>query len=141
MNTSTVDPAVPILLVDDDPSSLAILRNALNGHGYRIFLTRNGEDALKVARREHPMVVLLDVMMPGMDGFEPAPAQTGSGTGRDAVIFLSALEDTRDKVRGLEAGAVDFITKPFQSDEVVARVKPRPPSSACGCNWNRRTRR
>ena len=114
---------VPILLVDDDSSSLAVLRETLNGRGYKIFITRSGEDALKVARREHPLVILLDVMMPEMDGYETCRRlKSDSDTAGTAVIFLSALEDTRDKVRGLEVGAVDFITKPFQSEEVVARV-------------------
>ncbi|MEO8592632.1 MAG: response regulator [Candidatus Solibacter sp.] len=114
---------IPILLVDDDPSSLAMLRETLNARGYKIFITRSGEDALKVARREHPLVILLDVMMPGMDGYETCRRlKSDSDTARSAVIFLSALENTSDKVRGLEVGAVDFITKPFQSEEVVARV-------------------
>ena len=123
MTVQAADEAVPILLVDDDPTSLAVLRQTLNGRGYKIFITRNGEEALKVARREHPLVILLDVMMPGMDGYETCRRlKADSDTAFAAVIFLSALEDTRDKVRGLEVGAVDFITKPFQAEEVVARV-------------------
>jgi DNA-binding NtrC family response regulator len=101
-----------------------MLRETLNVRGYKIYITRSGEDALKVARREHPLVILLDVMMPGMDGYETCRRlKSDSDTARSAVIFLSALEHTSDKVRGLEVGAVDFITKPFQSEEVVARVR------------------
>jgi DNA-binding NtrC family response regulator len=115
--------AIPILLVDDDPSSIAVLRETLNGRGYKIFITRGGEDALKVARREHPLVILLDVMMPGIDGYETCRRlKADSETAGAAVIFLSALEEASEKVRGLELGAVDFITKPFRSEEVVARV-------------------
>ncbi|MBL8228708.1 MAG: protein kinase [Bryobacterales bacterium] len=113
----------PILLVDDDPTSLDVLRRTLDGRGFRLFVTRNGEDALKVARRWRPLVILLDVVMPGMDGYETCRRlMADPETAGAAVIFLSALEETSDKVRGLEVGAVDFITKPFQSDEVVARV-------------------
>jgi len=123
MTMETADGATPILLVDDDPSSLAVLRANLSGHGYRIFIARNGEDALKLVHREHPLVVLLDVMMPGMDGYETCRRlKEDPETAGAAVIFLSGLGETRDKVHGLAAGAVDFITKPFQGDEVVARV-------------------
>jgi DNA-binding NtrC family response regulator len=119
----TTEETLPILLVDDDPSSLAILHENLNGRGYRIFISRSGQDALKLVRRAHPLVVLLDVMMPEMDGYETCRRlKADPETAGTAVIFLSALEETRDKVRGLEVGAVDFITKPFQSEEVVARV-------------------
>jgi len=123
MTMQTAEELTPILLVDDDPSSLAILNQNLSGRGYRIFISRNGEDALKVVRREHPLVVLLDVMMPGMDGYETCRRlKDDPELATSAVIFLSALEETQDKVRGLEVGAVDFITKPFHGEEVVARV-------------------
>src|SRR4051794_16140386 len=113
---------VPILLVDDDPSNLAVLRESLKGQGYRIFISRSGEDALKVVRREQPLVVLLDVIMPEMDGYETCRClKKEPETAGAAVIFLSALEKTEDKIRGLEAGGVDFITKPFEGGEVVAR--------------------
>ena len=123
MTIPAADELIPILLVDDDPSSLTILHQNLVGRGYRIFIARNGEDALKQVRRAHPLVVLLDVIMPGMDGYETCRRlKDDPDTAGTAVIFLSALEEARDKVRGLEVGAVDFITKPFQGDEVVARV-------------------
>ena len=81
---------------------------------YRLFVARNGEDAIKVARRARPMVILLDVVMPGIDGYETCRRLKDDPETRDAaVIFLSALNDPKDKVRGFEAGAVDFITKPF----------------------------
>lgn len=112
-----------ILLVDDDPANLDILRQALDGRGYKLLVATSGEDALRVALRARPSLVLLDVLMPGMDGYETCRRLKGDPATADAaVIFLSALEDARDKVRGLEAGAVDFVTKPFQPEEVVARV-------------------
>ena len=109
--------------MDDEPANLDLLRQALDGRGYRLLVATSGEDALKVAHRARPSIVLLDVVMPGIDGYETcrrlkaAPETRGA-----AVIFLSALAEAREKVRGLEAGAVDFVSKPFQPEEVVARV-------------------
>jgi eukaryotic-like serine/threonine-protein kinase len=117
------DEASPVLLVDDDATNLDVLRQTLEGRGYRLFVARNGEDALKVARRARPLLVLLDVVMPGIDGYETCRRLKDDPETRDsAVIFLSSLDDAKDKVRGFEAGAVDFITKPFGGDEVRARV-------------------
>lgn len=112
-----------ILLVDDDTTNLDILRATLDSHGYRLFFARTGKDALTVAGRAHPALILLDVVMPGIDGYETCRLLKEDPATRDAaVIFLSALDDAKDKVRGFEAGAVDFVTKPFQGDEVLARV-------------------
>jgi len=117
------DDADRVLLVDDDVTNLDVLRHALDGRGYRLFATRSGENAIEVARRVHPLLILLDVVMPGIDGYETCRRLKEDPETRDAaVIFLSSLDETKDKVRGLEAGAVDFVSKPFQSDEVVARV-------------------
>jgi DNA-binding NtrC family response regulator len=118
-----VDDANRILLVDDDPTNLDLLRHALEGRGYRLFITRSGENAIEVARRIRPLLILLDIMMPGIDGYETCRRlKQAPETRETAVIFLSSLDETKDRVRGLEAGAVDFISKPFQRDEVVARV-------------------
>ena len=104
-----------VLLVDDDPANLVLLRQALDGRGYRLLVATSGEDALRVAQRSRPSLVLLDVLMPGMDGFEACRRlRADPATADAAFIFLSALEDSRDKVCGLEAGAVDFVSKPFQ---------------------------
>ena len=112
-----------ILLVDDEATNLDVLRETLAGPNYRVFVARSGEDALKVARRAKPSLVLLDVVMPGIDGYETCRRLKEDPDTRDAaVIFLSALNDPKDKVRGFEAGAVDFITKPVQAEEVIARV-------------------
>jgi DNA-binding NtrC family response regulator len=117
------DPAARVLLVDDEPANLDLLRQALDGRGYRLLVATSGEDALKVARRAGPAIVLLDVVMPGIDGYETCRRlKADPETAGAAVIFLSALSEAREKVRGLEAGAVDFVTKPFQPEEVVARV-------------------
>jgi DNA-binding NtrC family response regulator len=113
-----------ILIVDDDAANLQLLRQALDGRGYKLLVAKSGADALKVAARARPQLVLLDVMMPGLDGYETCSRLKQDEATRDAaVIFLSALEEASDKVRGFEVGAVDFITKPFQREEVLARVE------------------
>src|SRR3954471_2170279 len=126
MNTIPAPPAEDadrILLVDDDSTNLDVLRHTLDGRGDRLFVTRNGESPVEVARRVHPLLILLDVVMPGIDGYETCRRLKADPETREAaVIFLSSLDDTKDKVRGLEVGAVDFVSKPFQKDEVVARV-------------------
>ncbi len=123
--TSTTDQKEPqrILLVDDNPTNLQVLFQTLEGQGYKLLIAKSGEDALKIARKAQPHLVLLDIMMPGIDGYETCQKlKEDPETRESAVIFLSALDDTADKVRGLEQGAVDFITKPFQGEEVLARV-------------------
>jgi DNA-binding response OmpR family regulator len=120
---TTPDEPHRVLLVDDDPTNLDVLRQTLEGQGYRLFFARPGEDALRLARRARPSLILLDVVMPGIDGYETCRLLKEDPETRDAaVIFLSALDNAKDKVRGFEAGAVDFVTKPFQGDEVLARV-------------------
>ena len=117
------DDADRILLVDDEATNLDVLRHALEGRGYRLFVARSGETAIEVARRVHPQLILLDIVMSGIDGYETCRRLKEDPETRDAaVIFLSSLDDTKDKVRGLDAGAVDFVSKPFQRDELIARV-------------------
>ena len=113
-----------ILLVDDNPTNLRVLYQTLEGQGYHLLAARSGKDAVAIARRTAPDLVLLDVMMPEMNGFETcAHLKADPVTREAAVIFLSALTDASDKVRGLELGAVDFVNKPFQAEEVLARVR------------------
>lgn len=113
-----------VLLVDDDPTNLAVLRETLKGQDYRLLMAKSGEQALSVASKGRPALVLLDVMMPGIDGFETCERlKADPETADSAVIFLSALDEAKDKVRGLELGAVDFISKPFDAQEVIARVE------------------
>jgi DNA-binding NtrC family response regulator len=123
MTTAPAEDADRVLLVDDDATNLDVLRHTLDGHGYHLFVTRSGENAIEVARKVHPLLILLDIVMPGIDGYETCRRLKQDPDTHDAaVIFLSSLDDTKDKVRGLEVGAVDFVSKPFQSEEVVARV-------------------
>jgi len=117
-------PVPSILLVDDDPTNLQLLKATLKRLGAELQLARSGEEALAQARRYRPTLILLDVMMPGIDGFETCRRLTAdAGSADAAVIFLSALDDARDKVQGLSVGAVDYIAKPFQPQEVLARVQ------------------
>ena len=116
-------PASTILVVDDSPTNLQVLVRTLHGTGHRILAARDGTTALDIARRAKPDLILLDVMMPGMDGFEVCRMlKSGADTHETAVIFLSARGEVADKVSGLELGAVDYITKPIQAEEVLARV-------------------
>ena len=112
-----------ILLVDDDATNLALLHEALKGGDYRLLVAKNGEQALNIVSRMKPTLVLLDIMMPGMDGYETLKRiKELPEAGKPAVIFLSALDKAGDKVKGLELGAVDYIPKPFDAREVIARV-------------------
>lgn len=112
-----------VLLVDDNATNLQVLLRTLDGQGCELLVARSGEAALEVARKTRPSLVLLDIMMPGIDGFETCRRLKAETLTQDAaVIFLSALGEVGDKVKGLELGAVDYITKPFQADEVIARV-------------------
>jgi two-component system sensor histidine kinase ChiS len=112
-----------ILLVDDNATNLQVLHETLDGRGYRLLVAKNGESALVIANKAKPSLILLDIMMPGMDGFEVCKRlQANPETQEIPIIFLSALDDTKDKVKGLAAGAVDYVSKPFQPEEVLARV-------------------
>jgi len=112
-----------ILLVDDNPTNLQVLFQTLEGRGYNLLVAKNGEAALSITAKALPNLILLDIMMPGIDGYEVCRRlKADPATQEIPVIFLSALGDTKDKVQGLDLGAVDYITKPFQPDEVIARV-------------------
>jgi len=113
-----------ILIVDDTPANLTVLSAILGKRGYRARPAINGALALKAAQKAAPDLILLDVQMPGLDGYEvcrqlKADAQTRA----IPVIFISALDDVLDKVEAFQVGGVDYITKPFQIEEVLARVE------------------
>jgi len=112
-----------ILLVDDQPANLQLLMHTLKRLECRLLVAKNGETALTIAKKARPDLILLDIMMPGIDGFEVCRRlKSDEDTQKIPVIFLSALDDTGDKVRGLQLGAVDYVAKPFQPEEVIARV-------------------
>ena len=122
MSDSNSD-AEAILLVDDNPTNLQVLYQTLEGVGCRLLIAKNGEIALSIAAKALPDLILLDIMMPDIDGYEVCRRlKSDAATADIPIIFLSALGETEDKVKGLQLGAVDYITKPFQSDEVIARV-------------------
>ena len=113
-----------ILIVDDVPANLKVLGDILEREGYKVRPVPSGKLALQVSAIEKPDLILLDIMMPGMDGFEVCRQLKESKSLSDVpVIFISALNDTSDIVNALNAGAVDYITKPFRAEEVTARVK------------------
>ncbi|MDE2429478.1 MAG: response regulator, partial [Burkholderiales bacterium] len=112
-----------ILIVDDTPANIGVLVDYLEDHAYRVVVAQDGEEALSRAQFAQPDLILLDVMMPGMDGFETcARLKTMQDVKDIPVIFMTALTDTSDKVKGFGAGGVDYVTKPFQIEEILARI-------------------
>ncbi|NJN22485.1 MAG: response regulator, partial [Leptolyngbya sp. RL_3_1] len=113
-----------ILLVDDQPANLKVLSESLRHEDWITLVAPDGESALAQIDYAKPDLVLLDVLMPGIDGFETCKRlKSNPETAAIPVIFMTALSDIFDKVKGFEIGAVDYITKPFQQEEVIARVK------------------
>lgn len=112
-----------ILLVDDTPTNLGVLFEYLERYGFKIVVARDGESGIKRAQFVRPDIILLDVMMPGINGFETCQRLKADPSTREIpVIFMTALADTENKVQGFAVGAVDYVTKPLQQDEVLARV-------------------
>lgn len=112
-----------ILIVDDDPVNLSILSHHLSNVGLEVFVAQDGEAALEQTCRQPPDLILLDILMPGLDGFEVCRRLKDQPETRDIpIIFMTALTNTRDLVTGFDVGAVDYIPKPFTPEEVLARV-------------------
>jgi light-regulated signal transduction histidine kinase (bacteriophytochrome) len=117
-------PKGTILVVDDTPTNLEVLFDFLSNAGFKVLFAEDGESALEKANYAIPNLILLDILMPGIDGFETCRRLKENETTKAIpVIFLTALTDTVDKVKGFSLGAVDFITKPLQYEEVLARVE------------------
>jgi CheY-like chemotaxis protein len=113
-----------ILAVDDVPENLKLLLNLLTPEGYKVRPASNGDEALDAVKSKKPDLILLDIKMPGMDGFEVCKRlKTDSQLNKIPIIFISALGETADKVKAFHAGGVDYITKPFQREEVLMRVQ------------------
>ncbi|MBO0932335.1 sigma-54-dependent transcriptional regulator [Fibrella aquatilis] len=116
-------PARTILIVDDMPNNISVLYETLIRFNYKVLVARDGKSAIEQAQFAQPDLILLDVMMPGMDGFETCRRLKQLDTTRAIpVLFMTALSDTIDKINGFNMGAVDYITKPFQLPEVLARI-------------------
>jgi two-component system, sensor histidine kinase and response regulator len=123
MTNPSVD-AARIMVVDDTPENLTLLHDMLRNRGYQVFALPSGEMALKAAARNRPDLILLDIGMPGLNGYEVCKKlKDDPHLAEIPVIFLSALNETEDKIKAFHAGGVDYITKPFQSEEVEARVR------------------
>ncbi len=122
--TPDTDRREDILVVDDTPANLDLLLSMLTQRGYRIRPAPSGKLALQAASDDPPGLILLDINMPGMDGYEVCERLKGDEKTADIpVIFLSAMDEVIDKVRAFEVGAVDYIGKPFHVDEVIARIE------------------
>ena len=113
-----------ILIVDDTPANLRLLSNMLSDQGYKVRSVINGQMALTAIHAAAPDLVLLDIRMPGMSGYEVCEALKADPETREIpIIFISALDEIHDKVKAFTVGGVDYITKPFQFEEVLARVE------------------
>ncbi|MGI0487251.1 response regulator [Pantanalinema rosaneae CENA516] len=112
-----------ILIVDDVPTNIKVLVNLLDESGLNIAVAKNGESALEKVHKVAPDLILLDVMMPGIDGFETCKRlKADARTKEIPIIFMTALSDPVDKIKGLQLGAVDYVTKPIHQEEVLARI-------------------
>jgi len=113
-----------VLLVDDSTSNLQLLHETLDGLGYKLLIAKNGKSALAIAAKANPSLILLDIMMPEVDGYEVCRRlKADENTSRIPVIFITALADEEDEAKGLGLGAVDYITKPIKPELVRARVR------------------
>ena len=112
-----------ILIVDDVPANLEVVSQHLENHGYRTVVAQSGKEGIERAELVRPNLILLDVLMPGVDGFQTCRLLKASETTRDIpVVFMTALTDSADKLTGFEVGAVDYVTKPLDGAEVLARI-------------------
>ncbi|MCK5524161.1 MAG: response regulator [Thiomargarita sp.] len=118
-------PELPhILIVDDTPFNVRILAHFLNQNRFKVSVAESGESTLKMVKHNPPLLILLDILLPGIDGFETCQRLKANSETQDIpVIFMSDLTDTGDKIKGFKAGAIDYITKPFRSEEVLMRIK------------------
>jgi PleD family two-component response regulator len=113
-----------LLVVDDIAKNIQLIGNVLQKENYRVSLANNGRQAIAIATEIRPDLILLDVMMPEMDGFETCRIlKSQTETENIPIIFLTAKVDSEDIIKGFELGAVDYITKPFNTHELKARVK------------------
>jgi DNA-binding response OmpR family regulator/DNA-binding CsgD family transcriptional regulator len=113
-----------VLVVDDSPETLRLLTDAIEAAGMTVLVAREGEHALSIVEKVMPDVILMDALMPGMDGFETCRRLKRNSTlAHVPVIFMTGLTETHDIVKGLEAGGVDYVTKPIDPDELLARIR------------------
>ncbi|GGA38605.1 response regulator [Okeania sp. KiyG1] len=112
-----------ILIIDDQINNLRVLTTILKGKNYKVRKATDGETAIEAAKVEPPDLIILDIKMPGMDGYEVCKHFKSNQKTQDIpIIFISALSELFDKVKAFELGGIDYITKPFQEEEVLARI-------------------
>jgi PleD family two-component response regulator len=124
MNNQHLDSSYKnILVVDDTPDNLRVLSASLTQRGYQVRCVKNGVMALLTAQKSPPDLILLDIKMPDMDGYEVCQKLKANDAISDIpIIFLSALDDVFDKLKAFKVGGVDYVTKPFHIEEVIVRV-------------------
>ena len=124
LSDDAIQNSVTILIVDDTPNNLQVLFSCLETAGFRVLLAEDGASALQIAQSQTPDLILLDVLMPNLDGFETCIRLKSQRATREIpVIFLTALSETVNKVQGFKLGGVDYITKPIEQEEVLARIQ------------------
>lgn len=119
---AAADIEATLLVVDDEPNIRELLSTSLRFAGFDVLSAANGTDALRIAEQKEPDLLVLDVMLPDMDGFAVTRRLRQAGT-HIPVVFLTARDDTSDKITGLTVGGDDYVTKPFSLEEVVARIR------------------
>ena len=113
-----------VLIIEDEPNIASFAKMYLEAAGYTVSVSHRGDEGLELAEREQPALIVLDLMLPGLDGFEITKRlRASNGGGSPAIVMLTARDDAVDKVVGLELGADDYLTKPFNPRELVARVR------------------
>ncbi|MBE9562984.1 MAG: response regulator [Proteobacteria bacterium] len=124
INDMTVPEQFKILIIDDTPLNIDILSIMLSKNKFEVIIAKNGMEGIEKAIKQQPHLILLDIMMPGIDGFNTCQSLKSDAQTKDIpIIFMSALSSVSDKIKGFKMGAVDYITKPFQLEEILIRVK------------------
>lgn len=120
----SLEPRDIVLVVDDSPNTLHMLTDAIEGAGMTVLVALDGEQALSLIERITPDVILMDAVMPGLDGFEICRRlKRNPALGHVPIIFMTGLSETGDIIKGLDAGGVDYVTKPIAPDELLARIR------------------
>ena len=122
MELSAIPAEATILIVDDNPANLGVLTHALEAHGFRVLVAHRGEVGIQIAQLAQPNLILLDVVLPDIDGFETCRRLKANEVTKDIpVLYMTVLTEAAEKVKGFQAGGVDYFTKPFQEEEVMVR--------------------
>jgi len=124
MNSENKDDTPTVLIVDDNPTNVKVIALTLRQLQFKLVIATNGNSAIEMVEKTRPDLVLLDVMMPGIDGYETCKIIKSKSENQDLpIIFLTALSDKENTVKGFQSGGVDYITKPFDKNELISRVK------------------